>query len=236
MIHHSPPAIVRSQNEQTNREVAIEVLKLIGKSHHHRLSAAEADARAGRLMIRLREKIGDEAFWSWVYSWKMSKRKVQCCMQIARIRDARRVAECAHIDAMSALCGKEFPPEPPRSLRQPGDEPEQLDETPLPRFCDRCKEMPPTPGCLQCAAMNDGQALNGHPAKSDKPLKARWRTWTAFADRTTDVLNDITAVIPRARDTDDYQAALRAAADYALAVGRLKEQFTGRKIHLNRSA
>src|SRR5262249_46252238 len=128
-----PPAIVKPAGEAL-KEMAVKINRLHAEGNFRMLEGLEKRRQAGILLIRVKARVG-RGFWlAWLHdNFKWSVRKAQEDMRLAREWDGKCADESAHLESRLKSLGEELPQETEPPVRQVGDQPEAIDETPLPK-------------------------------------------------------------------------------------------------------
>jgi hypothetical protein len=226
----NPPAIVKPAGENL-KQMAVKINRLHAEGNFRVLEGMEKRRQAGILLIRVKEKVGRGCWLAWLYhNFKWSVRKAQEDMKLAREWDGKCAGSSAHLESRLKSLGDEIPAETEPIDRQIGDQAEELDETPLPKFCGACRANGPAVNCKRCEAIRAGQK----PEPYNGETKFRWKQWGRSLAKVGQIAKDIASVKQAEENAEEYHRFVRAIDEANRALAAWQERLKTPTILLHR--
>src|SRR5262245_63571772 len=153
-------------------------------------------------------------------------------MKLAREWDSKCAVTSAHLESRLKGLGDDLPPETEPIVRQVGDKPEEMDETPLPKYCGSCRENGPAPNCDKCAAIRVGKK----PQPFQGETKFRWGKWNKMLVKAKGIPQAIAQVKGTEAGAEEYQRFVKALNEASKAFADWPERLKTPTIRLHRTA
>jgi hypothetical protein len=228
-----PSAAIVTPAGESLKQMAAQINRLHAEGNFRVLEGLEKRRQAGILLLRVRERVG-RGFWlSWLHhNFRWSVRKAQDDMKLAREWDSKCAGTSAHLESRLKGLGEDLPEETEPIVRQVGDKSEEIDETPLPKFCGSCRQNGPALNCKECEAVREGKK----PQPFQGETKFRWGPWKKLLARTAEIPKAITQVKGAEAGAEEYQRFVKALNEASKAFADWQERLQTPTIRLHRSA